>query len=129
MPPTYPCIPPAAFGSAGGHFLGEELLRRLFGAVFSHPQQEPALKIIDHREIDLPLALLTSSMPITCTGDRLRCFKSYCTDHFTMVATLFQFSPYSRAVPCQLNSRASMATALDRAVDFLASLPTESAPQ
>src|SRR5262249_27748736 len=54
-------------------------------------------------------------MPITCTGGRLRCFNPYCTDRFTMVATLFQFSPYWRSVPCQLNSRASTATALDSA--------------
>jgi hypothetical protein len=32
------------------------------------------------------------------------------------VATLFQFNPYSRAVPCQLNSRANTATALASAV-------------
>src|SRR5215467_3414556 len=55
-------------------------------------------------------------MPMACTGGRLRCFSPYCTARFTIVATLFQFSPYSRAVPCQLNSRASTATALDSAV-------------
>ena len=59
---------------------------------------------------------LTSSMPITCTGGRVRCCSPYCTARFTIVATLFQFSPYWRAVPCQLNSRASTATALDSAV-------------
>src|SRR6266581_1500602 len=55
-------------------------------------------------------------MPMTCTGGRVRCFNPYCTARFTMVATLFQFKPYWRAVPCQLSSRASRATALDRAV-------------
>jgi hypothetical protein len=55
-------------------------------------------------------------MPIACTGGRFRCFSPYCTARFTIVATLFQFSPYSRAVPFQLNSRASTATALDSAV-------------
>src|SRR5712692_11849659 len=55
-------------------------------------------------------------MPMTCTGGRLRCFNPYSTARFTMVATLFQFKLYCRAVPCQLNSRASRATALDRAV-------------
>ena len=55
-------------------------------------------------------------MPITCTGGRLRFFNPYCTVRFTMVATLFQFNPYWRAVPCQLNSRASLATAFDSAV-------------
>src|SRR5882724_2820789 len=49
-------------------------------------------------------------MPITCTAGRARFFKPYCTARWTMVATLFQFSPYWRAVPCQLNSCASVAT-------------------
>ena len=55
-------------------------------------------------------------MPITCTGGRARYFNPYRTARFTIVATLFQFSPYARAVPCQLNSRASTATALASAV-------------
>src|SRR5215469_3349031 len=55
-------------------------------------------------------------MPMACTGGRARCFNPYCPARFTIVATLFQFSPYSRAVPFQLNSRASTATALDSAV-------------
>src|SRR5437588_623148 len=49
-------------------------------------------------------------MPIMCTGGRARCFSPYCTARFTIVATLFQFSPYSRAVPFQLNSRANPVT-------------------
>src|ERR1035438_6256351 len=53
---------------------------------------------------------------MTWTGGRDRFFSPYCTARFTMVATLFQFSPYWRAVPCQLNSRANWATALARAV-------------
>ena len=55
-------------------------------------------------------------MPMTCTGGRARCRRPYSTARFTIVATLFQFNPYSRAVPCQLNSRASIATALASAV-------------
>src|ERR1035438_1038754 len=62
-----------------------------------------------------PLRRLTSSIPMTWTGGRDRFFNPYCTARFTIVATLFQFSPYWRAVPCQLNSRARLATALDRA--------------
>src|ERR1700680_4917247 len=50
------------------------------------------------------------------TGGRARFRRPYSTARFTIVATLFQFSPYWRAVPCQLNSRASTATALDSAV-------------
>src|ERR1017187_6249189 len=53
---------------------------------------------------------------MTCTGGRGRFSNPYFTVRFTIVATLFQFSPYCRAVPCQLNSRASFATALDSAV-------------
>jgi hypothetical protein len=55
-------------------------------------------------------------MPMICTGGRVRWFNPYCTARFTIVAKLFQFKPYWRAVPCQLNSRASRATAWDRAV-------------
>src|ERR1039457_3873839 len=55
-------------------------------------------------------------MPMTWTAARARCGKPYFTARFTMVATLFQFNPYWRAVPCQLNSRASVATAFDSAV-------------
>src|ERR1017187_3431716 len=55
-------------------------------------------------------------MPMTWTAGRARCGKPYFTARFTMVATLFQFNPYWRAVPCQLNSRASVATAFDSAV-------------
>src|ERR1039457_5566438 len=55
-------------------------------------------------------------MPMTWTAGRARCCKPYFTARFTMVATLFQFNPYWRAVPCQLNSRASVATAFDSAV-------------
>src|SRR5580700_5494668 len=55
-------------------------------------------------------------MPMTCTGGRVRCFNPYCTARFTIVATLFQFTPYWRAVPCQLNARASRATSFERAV-------------
>src|SRR5664280_2946538 len=57
---------------------------------------------------------------MTCTGGRGRFSNPYFTVRFTIVATLFQFSPYCRAVPCQLNSRASFATALDSAVAKLA---------
>src|ERR1035437_7276791 len=53
---------------------------------------------------------------MTWTGGRARFFNPYCTARFTIVATVFQFSPIWRAVPCQLNSRVSLATALDRAV-------------
>src|ERR1017187_7371802 len=38
-------------------------------------------------------------MPMTCTGGRARFFNPYCTARFTMLATLFQFKPYWRAVP------------------------------
>src|ERR1700686_3646439 len=55
-------------------------------------------------------------MPMTCTGGRLRGFNPHCPARFTIVPPLFQFKPYWRAVPCQLNSRASRATPLDRAV-------------
>jgi hypothetical protein len=97
------------------HFFGEERSDCLLGPVVTHPQQNPPLQIVNHRQIDLPLPS-ASSMPMTLTGGRARWRKPYATARFTMVATLFQFNPYWRAVPCQLNSRASLATAFDSAV-------------
>jgi hypothetical protein len=68
-------------------------------------------------------------MPITSTCGRDRFFNPYCTALFTIVATLFQFSPYWRTVPSQLNSRANLATALDKAVVTVPTiLPRESPP-
>src|SRR5206468_2721125 len=61
--------------------------------------------------VEVDFVRRVSLKPITCTAGRARFFKPYCTARLTIVATLFQFSPYWRAVPCQLNSRASLATA------------------
>src|SRR5271167_5024596 len=36
------------------HRLGEERLDRLFGPVFPHPEQDPSLQVVDHREVNLP---------------------------------------------------------------------------
>jgi hypothetical protein len=60
-----------------------------------------------------PLRRLTSSMPMTRTGGRWRFCRPYCTARLTMLATLFQFSANCFAVPFQLSSRASVATAWD----------------
>jgi len=51
---------------------------------------------------------------MTWTGGHDRFFNPYYTARFTIVATLLQFSPYWQAVSCHLNSRASLAAALDR---------------
>ncbi len=62
---------------------------RLFGMVLTE-----ALALVASGALaGLALSSITSSMPITCTGGRARCFNPYLTARFTMVATLFQFSP------------------------------------
>src|ERR1022692_3919761 len=38
------------------HFFGEERPDRLLGPVVAHPQKNPPLQIVNHREIDLALA-------------------------------------------------------------------------
>src|SRR6266700_6865224 len=45
-----------SMATPAAHFLGEELFHRLFSAVFSHPQQDPPLQIVNHRKVDLSLA-------------------------------------------------------------------------
>ena len=41
--------------ASSAQFFGEERSDCLFGPVVSHPQQNPPLQIVDHRQIDLPL--------------------------------------------------------------------------
>ncbi len=102
--------------AAAAHFLGEEFLHRLFGPILSDPQQDPALQIINHREIDLALA------PAHLIDANHMHRRSCAVVEAVLDGALhnrrhvFQFSSYSRAVPCQLSSRASFATALARAV-------------
>jgi hypothetical protein len=113
------------------NFSGEERWHCCFRpVVVSTPPRDPVLEVVSPVKYTGPLRRLPSSMPMPCTGGRLRCFHPYCTARFPRVAaTLFQFSPYSRAGPCQLNSRASTATLSARAVLNLAPVPpTEISP-
>ena len=76
--PTCPCTRHAAFGSAA----------------------YPSLQIVSHCKVDLAFCVgLLHRMPIAWDGGRARCGSPYATARFTVVATLLQFFPYSRAPP------------------------------
>src|ERR1039457_3236754 len=98
------------------HFFGEERSDCLLGPVVTHPQQVPPLQVVDYGQVDLPLPPAHRINANDVHRRTRAVLQPYCTARFTIVATLFKSKPYWRAVPCQLNSRASRATPLDKAV-------------